>query len=118
MIPPLLWYTSLQLIDGGNQERMRIPVISITGNYPQYKRYVLDYHKNPRSKKIPGYLQAAERAHFARVAFRSCCDCTDNCMDKNKCMLHSTITLSLATAYQFVPLESLMLSLLQAYVGD
>lgn len=58
---------------------MEIPVISITGNLPQFKEYVTHYYKNPRSKKLPDYLANDEET------FRSSCDCEDNCADASKC---------------------------------
>lgn len=70
---------STKLIPGGSKEKMEIPVISITGNLPQFQEYVTHYYKNPRSKKLPDYLANDEDT------FRSSCDCEDNCADPSKC---------------------------------
>lgn len=68
----------MQLIPGGNKERMPIRVVSVSGSFPTFGEYVLEYHRNPNSRKVPGYLSE-------KHGFRSCCDCTDNCADKSKC---------------------------------
>lgn len=68
----------MQLIPGGKKERMPIRVISVTGDFPKFGEYVMEYHRNPKSKKVPSYLSE-------KHDFRSCCDCTDNCSDKTKC---------------------------------
>lgn len=69
----------MQLIKGGQNEKQRIPVVPIDDNMPHFKEYVTQYHRNPRSKKVPAILNDKSNP------FRSCCDCTDDCSNKSKC---------------------------------
>lgn len=69
----------MQLIKGGWKEKQRIPVVPIGSNKPYFKEYVTRYKRNPRSKKVPAFLNDTNNP------FRSSCDCTDDCSNKSKC---------------------------------
>lgn len=49
-------------------------------NLPSFREYVINYRRNPRSKKVPSYL-----TDTTDNPFRSGCDCDDDCSDKSKC---------------------------------
>lgn len=73
-------FPPVQLIFGGDKEKRRIPVVPIADNLPTFREYVINYRRNPRSKKVPSFLSDAKNNPFC-----SGCDCVDDCSNKSKC---------------------------------
>lgn len=76
-----------QLIFRGDREKRLIPVVPIADNLPYFREYVIKYRRNPRSKKVPAFLDDANNNPF-----RSGCDCVDDCSDEAYCSCRQLTT--------------------------